>query len=162
DSYQSYLVDPLTYAAETAWHRGVVVVGATGNRGWKTGVLDPADDPYVIAVGSSDNSGTATTADDTVSTFSSGGDGYRNPDLVAALTAVPAPALQAFLPGTGTGSLDGARGSARLSWGGVALQGEVDIFGMPFNSALAASALNGNTSWIGGVFNGAVWTGTGW
>jgi serine protease AprX len=250
DSYQSYMLDPLAFAAETAWHHGVVVVGATGNRGWKTGVLDPADDPYVIAVGSSDNAGTMSTANDTVSTFSSGGDGYRNPDLVApgahvvslrdpgsyidvnypkgqvgtrflrgsgtsmaaavvsgaaalllsqnplltpdqvknlltstatpllatpsllqgagelnlraALTAVPAAALQAFLPSTGTGSLDGARGSARMSWGGVALQGEVDIFGTPFNSALAAAALAGNTSWVGGLFNGVLWTGLGW
>jgi serine protease AprX len=250
DSYQNYVYDPLAYAAETAWHAGIVVVGATGNRGWKTGVLDPADDPYLIAVGSSDNTGTSKTSDDTVSTFSSGGDGNRNPDLVApgahivslrdpgsyvdvnnasarvatrffrgsgtsmaaavvsgaaalllqqhplltpdqvkglltstatrlantgttlqgsgelnlrsALTAVPAIALQAFLPATGTGSLDGARGSARLSWGGVALHGEVDIFGLPVNTTALASALSAGTIWNGGLFNGVVWTGAGW
>ncbi|HXA28464.1 MAG TPA: S8 family serine peptidase [Candidatus Angelobacter sp.] len=250
DSYQSYVYDPLAYAAETAWHAGVVVVGATGNRGWKTGVLDPADDPYLIAVGSSDNAGTLGTADDTVSTFSSGGDGNRNPDLVApgahivslrdpgsyvdvnnptarvagrffrgsgtsmasavvagaaalllsehplltpdqvknlmtstatrlsgatsvlqgagelnlraALTAVPAIATQLFLPALGTGSLDGARGSARLSWGGVALQGEVDIFGLPVNTGTVARLLSAGTVWNGGLFNGVLWTGAGW
>ncbi len=249
DSYQSYVYDPLAYAVETAWHSGVVVVGATGNRGWKTGVLDPADDPYVVAVGSSDNLGTSGLTDDTVSTFSSGGDGNRNHDLVApgahvvslrdpgsyiddnnptarvatrffrgsgtsmasavvsgaaallisqhstltpdmvkglltstatpllgatsvlqgagelnlrtALTAVPGLAVQAFTPSTGTGSLDGARGSARLSWGGVQLQGEVDIFGLPFNAAQAAQALSAGTIWQGGVFDGVVWTGSG-
>lgn len=249
DSYQSYVYDPLAYAAETAWHAGIVVVGATGNSGWKTGVLDPADDPYLVAVGSSDDMGTATTADDTVSSFSAGGDGNRNPDLVApgahlvslrdpgsyvdlnnptarvdtrffrgsgtsfsaavvsgaaalllsqnplltpdqvkflltstatplagapstlqgagelnlrgALTAVPALAVQAFLPATGTGSLDGARGSVRLSWGGVALQGEADIFGMPFNAQQAAQSLAAGTIWNGGVFNGVAWTGSG-
>ncbi len=249
DSYQSYVYDPLAYAVETAWHSGVVVVGATGNKGWKTGVLDPADDPYVIAVGSSDNLGTMDLTDDTVSTFSSGGDGTRNPDLVApgahvvslrdpgsyidannptarvasrffrgsgtsmasavvsgaaallisqhatltpdmvkglltstatplagassvlqgagelnlraALTAVPGAAVQAFTPSTGTGSLDGARGSARLSWGGVQLQGEVDIFGLPFNATQAAQQLSAGTIWQGGVFDGVVWTGSG-
>ncbi|HEV7680176.1 MAG TPA: S8 family serine peptidase [Candidatus Dormibacteraeota bacterium] len=250
DSYQSYVFDPLAFAAETAWHAGVVVVAATGNHGWKTGVLDPADDPYLIAVGSSDSSGTLTAADDSVSAFSSGGDGVRNPDLVApgahvvslrdpgsyidvnhpggrvgsrffrgsgtsmaaavvsgaaalllsqnplltpdqvkflltstatplrlapsilqgagelnlraALTAVPALALQLFLPATGTGSLDGARGSARLSWGGVALAGEVDIFGLPVSTAGLARQLLSGGAWNGGVFNGAVWTGAGW
>jgi len=249
DSYQSYLYDPLSYAAEAAWHAGVVVVGATGNRGWKTGVLDPADNPYVIAAGAADTNGTVSTADDTVASFSSGGDGFRNPDLVApgahivslrdagsyidsnnptarvagrffrgsgtsqaaavvsgaaalllsqnplltpdqvkylltstatplpttpsvyqgagelnlraALTAVPALAVQAFAPSTGTGSLEGARGSIHLSWGGVALQGEEDIFGSPVNTASLAQQLTNGGAWIGGSFNGAVWTGQG-
>jgi serine protease AprX len=83
-------------------------------------------------------------------------------NLRSALTAVPAIALQAFLPATGTGSLDGARGSARLSWGGVALHGEVDIFGLPVNTTALASALSAGTIWNGGLFNGVVWTGAGW
>ena len=33
DSIQSYLVDPLAYAAEVAWHDGIVVVAAAGNQG---------------------------------------------------------------------------------------------------------------------------------
>ena len=46
-------------------------------------VNNPAYDPYVIAVGGADANGTATTADDVVAAFSNGGDGTRNPDLVA-------------------------------------------------------------------------------
>jgi hypothetical protein len=84
DGVQDYLLDPLAYAAEQAWHQGIVVVVAVGNEGFGTGkVNNPAYDPYLIAVGSNDSQGTATTADDVVSAFSNDGDGTRNPDLVA-------------------------------------------------------------------------------
>ena len=84
DGVQSYLLDPLAYAAEQAWHEGIVVVVAVGNEGNATrSVNNPADDPYLIAVGSDNANGTATTADDAVSSFSNSGDGTRNPDLVA-------------------------------------------------------------------------------
>ncbi len=84
DGVQDYLLDPLAYAAEQAWHQGIVVVVAVGNEGFGTGkVNNPAYDPYLIAVGSNDSQGTATTADDAVSAFSTDGDGTRNPDLVA-------------------------------------------------------------------------------
>ena len=84
DGVQSYMMDPLAYEAEQAWHQGIVVVVAVGNEGFGTQkVNNPAYDPYVIAVGSDNANGTATTADDTVSTFSNDGDGSRNPDLVA-------------------------------------------------------------------------------
>jgi serine protease AprX len=84
DGLQSYVLDPLAYAAEQAWHAGVVVVVAAGNQGNTSGRLDnPAIDPYVIAVGSNNANGTAATADDVISSFSNGGDGVRNPDLVA-------------------------------------------------------------------------------
>lgn len=251
DSYQSYLVDPLAYAAEIAWHSGIVVVAATGNAGWKTGVLDPASNPYVIAVGAADTQSTNSMSNDTVATFSAGGDGYRNPDLVAPgahiaglrdpgstidaanpqavvagrffrgsgtsqATAVvagaaalllsrypqltpdqvkamltssatplagspsilqgagelnlradvsmllPPVAVQTWVPSTGTGSLDGARGSIHLSWNGVTLQGETDIFGNPVNTGALATLLADGTAWNGGVFNGVAWTGAGW
>ena len=54
-SLQSYQIDPLSAAAENAWRRGLVVVVSGGNGGPAAGSLtDPAIDPYVIAVGSSD------------------------------------------------------------------------------------------------------------
>src|SRR5215218_3810037 len=84
DGVQSYLMDPLAYAAEQAWHQGIVVVVAVGNEGFGTEkVNNPAYDPYLIAVGSDNANGTATTADDVISSFSNDGDGTRNPDLVA-------------------------------------------------------------------------------
>ena len=83
DGVQDYVLDPLAFAAEQAWHKGVVVV-AVGNEGFGTGkVNNPAYDPYLIAVGSNTANGTATTADDVVSAFSNDGDGTRNPDVVA-------------------------------------------------------------------------------
>jgi len=84
DGTQSYLLDPLAYAAEQAWHKGIVVVVAVGNEGFGTQkVNNPAYDPYLIAVGSDNTNGTADVADDTISTFSNDGDGTRNPDVVA-------------------------------------------------------------------------------
>jgi serine protease AprX len=84
DGIQDYTLDPLTYAAEVAWRRGIVVVVAAGNSGYGTAKLNnPAYDPYVIAVGADDTRGTPTTDDDVIPPWSSRGDGTRNPDVVA-------------------------------------------------------------------------------
>jgi serine protease AprX len=84
DGVQDYVLDPLAYAAEQAWHKGIVVVVAVGNEGFGTGkVNNPAYNPYLIAVGSATTNGTATTEDDVVSSFSNDGDGTRNPDVLA-------------------------------------------------------------------------------
>ena len=59
DSSQSYVLDPLAYAAEQAWDHGIVVVVAAGNDGNNSdGLEDPAIDPYVIAVGASNTNNT--------------------------------------------------------------------------------------------------------
>jgi serine protease AprX len=84
DGVQDYQLDPLTFAAEQAWHKGIVVVVAAGNDGYGTAKLNnPAYDPYVIAVGGADTKGTASRDDDVVPAWSSTGDGTRNPDVVA-------------------------------------------------------------------------------
>lgn len=84
NSTQSYLLDPLAFAAETAWHFGIVVVAAAGNGGTSTTSLtDPAIDPYLIAVGAADTNGTVSTGDDSVASFSSTGSSTRSPDVVA-------------------------------------------------------------------------------
>jgi serine protease AprX len=90
NSTQSYILDPLAYAAEVAWKKGIVVVAAAGNLGFQRShgapaLANPAFDPYLIAVGSSDSRGTPTVIDDTVSTFSAGAKwgNARAPDLVA-------------------------------------------------------------------------------
>jgi serine protease AprX len=76
NSTQSYVLDPLAYAAEVAWDNGIVVVAAGGNYGFQNhmnnapALADPAYDPYLIAVGSTDPNGTATMSDDTVADFS--------------------------------------------------------------------------------------------
>ena len=73
NSTQPYTVDPLAYAAEQAWHHGIVVVAAAGNSGYQKGKGDPglaspAYDPYLIAVGATNLSGKATTRATTTGT----------------------------------------------------------------------------------------------
>lgn len=88
DSAQSYKLSPLDYAVERAWFSGITVVVSAGNSGpnAKT-IMKPADDPYVITVGSSNDEGTATISDDDVPVFSSRGptkaDGLAKPDVVS-------------------------------------------------------------------------------
>jgi serine protease AprX len=251
DSSQDYRVDPLAFAAEVAWRAGIVVVTAAGNRSTELGhLMNPAADPYVLAVGASESKGTPDVADDTVAAFSSWGDGVRNPDVVApgrsivsmrapgswidatypharvtrklfrgsgtsqatavvsglvadllqqrpdltpdqvkslltstaspvpgadpraqgaglvnleaALASPVPPTAQAFVASTGAGSLDAARGSLRLVHDGVALVGEQDIFGHPFDAGAMAALTAAQQSWNGGVWNGSSWSGSSW
>jgi serine protease AprX len=84
DSNQSYVLDPLAYAAEQAWLHGIVVVVAAGNQGNNSNRLDdPAIDPYVIAVGASNTNNTTYVRYHLPASFTSEGDGTRNPDLSA-------------------------------------------------------------------------------
>jgi serine protease AprX len=88
DSTQSYSIDPLDFAVEKVWKKGVFVVVAAGNRG-TTGpgsINKPADDPYVMTVGAADLRNTQDPSDDRVAPFSSRGptqDGLTKPDVVA-------------------------------------------------------------------------------
>ena len=84
DGIQDYEVDPLTHAVENAWRAGIVVVASGGNSGFGASKLNnPAYDPYVIAVGSSDTRDTSKTSDDVVPAFSSRGDSSRRVDVTA-------------------------------------------------------------------------------
>jgi len=251
DGVQSYLLDPLTYAAEVAWRKGIVVVVAAGNESFGSGRLNnPAYDPYVIAVGAADAAGTYGRGDDSVPLFSSCGNAVRGPDLVAPgtsvislrdpgshidqtspggrlgerffrgtgtsqaaamvsgaaalviqqrpsitpdqlkallmTTAAPVPgstlacqgagmldlnrtlhvptppAVQTWPLATGMGSLELARGSAHLTDGTVTLEGEVEIFGSPWDGKSWSQASWNETSWSGGTWNGKSWSGEEW
>ena len=75
NSLQDPSTDPLAYAAEQAWKRGIVVVAAGGNYGFQTqrnapALADPAYDSSLFAVGSIDTMGTAALSDDQVPSFS--------------------------------------------------------------------------------------------
>jgi serine protease AprX len=92
----SYLDDPLDAAVEFAWHAGIVVVAAAGNRGDAADAVKyaPGNDPYVISVGAADEVGTVNPSDDTVASFSSRGitqDGVAKPDVVAPGAHILAP-----------------------------------------------------------------------
>jgi serine protease AprX len=96
DTPGSYKDDPLDAAVEFAWHAGVVVVAAVGNRGNAADAAQyaPGNDPFVISVGAADEQGTANPADDTLADFSSRGvtqDGFSKPDVVAPGAHITAP-----------------------------------------------------------------------
>jgi serine protease AprX len=255
DSLQDYKIDPLAYAAEAAWRKGVLVVVAAGNDGTtKVDLADPALDPNLLAVGASDPRGTVPTLDDVLPDFSNRGSSRRYVDVVAPGThvlglRVPGGLVDQTYPtsrvgtrftrgsgtsqatavvsgaaallfsahpgltpnqvknalmksaiispagtplkmgagivnvaaaqlvvaanlastagspagfGTGTGTLDKARGSVRAELGGVQLTGEKDIFGRSWAARTWAPLSLAATSWTGGSWNGAGWTGTTW
>lgn len=82
-STQPYTIDPLAYAVENAWRKGIVVVAAAGNDGSGAALTMPAADPYVIAVGAVDHIGTEKLADDIAASFSNEGTTDRRADLIA-------------------------------------------------------------------------------
>ncbi len=90
---QSYHTSPMNAAAEVLWFNGVVVVVAGGNNGNRDqGIIyPPANDPFVIAVGATDDRATRDPSDDSVATFSAFGttpEGFSRPDLAAPGTYV--------------------------------------------------------------------------
>jgi serine protease AprX len=88
----SYLSSPLDSAVERLWQHGLVVVVSAGNLGPGSAVYAPANDPFVITVGATDNSDTLTTGDDFPASFSSGGktqDGFEKPDVFAPGRHIP-------------------------------------------------------------------------
>lgn len=82
---QSYKIDPLDAAVELLWFNGVTVVVAAGNTP-EAYSYAPANDPFVVTVGATDERGTASPDDDTRASWSSAGvtvDGVAKPDVFA-------------------------------------------------------------------------------
>jgi serine protease AprX len=255
DGTQKYTVDPLSAAVENAWRAGITVFVAGGNGGINAKLLNPATDPFVIAVGALDDNGSATWADDKIADFSSGGNSARTLDLISAgrsLVSLRAPgsyidtnyssarlgtgyfvgsgssqaaavagavaadllelfpnltpnqiksvftysaqyitgsnktnyyvldiyrawraysrnpnsyninnSVQRFTPSSGTGTLEGSRGSVHISDGTAQLTGENDIFGA-FSTRSWATASAAQKAWNGGAWMGHDWTATGY
>jgi len=86
---ESYNNSPLDAAVEILWFNGIVVVVSAGNNGTADGpstLYPPANDPFVITVGTMEDLGSLSTEDDFVGTFSAYGitlDGFAKPDIVA-------------------------------------------------------------------------------
>lgn len=82
---ESYNTSPLDAAVEILWFNGIVVVVSAGNNGTAS-LYPPANDPFAITVGATDDKGTTSLSDDVVTGFSAYGttlDGVAKPDLVA-------------------------------------------------------------------------------
>jgi serine protease AprX len=82
---ESYQTSPLDAAVEILWFNKIVVVASAGNYG-SGKIYPPANDPFIITVGATDDKGTSGLTDDSVAAFSAYGttsDGFAKPDLVA-------------------------------------------------------------------------------
>lgn len=85
-SPSQYTASTLDAAVEQLWKAGIVVVVSSGNLGADSMLYAPGNDPFAITVGASDTNDTATTADDTLTAWSSYGttqSGAVKPELVA-------------------------------------------------------------------------------
>ncbi len=87
---QSYHLSPLDAAAEILWFNGIIVVTATGNKDSSNGfnpiLAAPANDPFVITVGASNEKGDSSRKNDSIASFTAydeSADGYLKPDLMA-------------------------------------------------------------------------------
>lgn len=108
---QSYATSPLCAAVEMLWLKGIVVVVSAGNNGSGT-LYPPANDPFVITVGATDDRGTISLVDDVMAQFSAYGvtpEGVAKPELVA-----PGRNIIAFLPGNQDTTIGEEHGSNRI------------------------------------------------
>jgi len=87
---QSYHESALDAAAEILWFNGVVVVAAAGN--WNNNSTfsaiqaAPANDPFIITVGATDEKGSSKRTDDSTTSFTASGttlEGYSKPEVLA-------------------------------------------------------------------------------
>jgi serine protease AprX len=86
----SYHESPVDAAVEILWFNGVVVVASAGNKGpgggFNTVYAAPANDPFIITVGASDERGTPERNDDMVTSFTAHGNseiGTWKPEIIA-------------------------------------------------------------------------------
>jgi serine protease AprX len=86
-----YDQSPMDAACEILWFNKIVVVVSAGNKGgvadsYNTADAPPANDPFVITVGATDENGTALRTDDQEASWSARGravDGSRKPEILA-------------------------------------------------------------------------------
>ncbi|HEY7273456.1 MAG TPA: peptidase S8 and S53 subtilisin kexin sedolisin, partial [Actinoplanes sp.] len=82
----------------------------------------------------------------------------------AVMAATPTTATQSFARALGTGTLEGARGTAHVADpdNGVELSDERDIMGKAWNSAVWTVNSAAGKAWVGGTWNGNTWAGSTW
>ncbi len=77
---------------------------------------------------------------------------------------VPTVSASSVPSSTGLGSLEASRGGEHVvdPQTGLALTGEVDALGSPWNAASWVKAEGTDSTWVKGAWNGRTWTGTKW
>jgi serine protease AprX len=94
-------------------------------------------------------------------------EGAGTTDLRKALKAVPKTVVDPAPWGTGTGSLEAARGNFHVvvgdgTTGETTLAGEVDVFGQTWDAATWAKQSKDRKAWHDGDWRGATLTSKGW
>jgi serine protease AprX len=84
---ETYDKSPLDAALEILWFNGITVVVSVGNNGNSADgyLYAPANDPFFITVGATDDMGTVDTSDDILADFSAHGNtqgGFQKPDVL--------------------------------------------------------------------------------
>jgi serine protease AprX len=75
---------------------------------------------------------------------------------------LPKASTQKYKNAKGGGSIDAARGSARVAADGVVIRGEIDIFGRRIDTRSLAAQQKQRLAWNGGIWNGSTWSGSSW
>ncbi|MBI1298893.1 S8 family serine peptidase [bacterium] len=94
---ESYHNNPLSAAMQMLWFSGVVVVVSSGNNGDNADagiIYPPANDPYVITVGATDDKSTVAKTDDIIAPYTAYGytnDGFMKPEVIVPGTDIIAP-----------------------------------------------------------------------
>jgi subtilisin family serine protease len=94
---ESYHNNPLSAAMQMLWFSGVVVVVSSGNNGDNADagiIYPPANDPYVITVGATNDKSTVAKADDLIAPYTAYGytnDGFMKPEVIVPGTDIIAP-----------------------------------------------------------------------
>jgi serine protease AprX len=146
--------DPLDQAVERLWLNGVTVVAAVGNYavgGAESGVyFAPANDPFVITVGASDNNTTAQRNDDFAAPWSASG--YTNSGFFKPEISAPGRVLVGPVPSTST--------MAQLHPERIVTTGYMWMSGTSFSapvvSAAAATLLAAHPDWTPDQVKGAL------
>ncbi len=134
---ESYHTSPLDAALEILWFNRIVVVVSAGNNGTNGILYPPANDPFVITVGATDDRGTADINDDLLASFSAYGttqSGCAKPDIVA-----PGRNIISLNAGTST-TLYKAYPDHRVSVPGLGPDHYFRMSGTSMASAVAAGA----------------------